>query len=156
MEKPMNPTPYPELNELLQALLQNVQVILGPHFAGMYLEGSLANGAFDRASDIDFIVVTDEDITKDLFLALRAMHDHIARLDARWGFELEGSYVGRQAMRGPSRRVSPLLPLIIMPAILRPTSFVLYIISTRISSGDRVSVLRWLPMTNPGSFISLS
>jgi hypothetical protein len=79
--------------------LQNVQTILGPHFIGMYLEGSLANGAFDQASDIDFVVVTHQDITEDLFLALQAMHDRIALLDARWGFELEGSYVGPQGLR---------------------------------------------------------
>src|SRR3954447_18682282 len=93
------PTPYPDLNNLLDVLLQNVQTILGSHFVGMYLEGSLASDAFDQASDIDFIVVTQQDITEDLFLALQAMHDRIALLDARWGFELEGSYVGEQAFR---------------------------------------------------------
>ena len=95
----MHPTPYPDLNKLLHVLLQNVQTILGPHFIGMYLEGSLANDAFDQASDIDFIVVADQDVTERLFLALQAMHDRIALLDARWGFELEGSYVGQQALR---------------------------------------------------------
>jgi hypothetical protein len=103
MENVINPTPDPDLNKLLQVLLQDVQTILGPHFVGMYLEGSLANDAFDQASDIDFIVVADQDITEDLFLELRAMHDRIALLDARWGFEVEGSYVGQQALR---RRVS--------------------------------------------------
>jgi hypothetical protein len=99
MQHVIHPTPYSDLNKLIYKLLQNVQTILGPHFVGMYLEGSLANDAFDQASDIDFIVVTDEDITEDLFLALQAMHDRIALLDARWGFELEGSYVGQQALR---------------------------------------------------------
>lgn len=91
MENALHPTPDRDLNRLLDVLLQNVQTILGPHFVGMYLEGSLANDAFDQASDIDFIVVTQQDITEDLFLALRAMHDRIVSLDARWGFELEGS-----------------------------------------------------------------
>src|SRR5690349_17262891 len=98
----MHPTPYPDLNKLLHALLENVKTILGHHFVGMYLEGSLANDAFDQASDIDFIVVTDKDIqeiTGDLFLELQSMHDRIALLDPRWGFELEGSYVGQQALR---------------------------------------------------------
>lgn len=97
----MYPTPDPDLNQLLRVLLQNVQAILGAHFIGMYLEGSLANNAFDEASDIDFIVVTDEDVTEDLFLELQAMHDRLALLDARWGFEVEGSYVGQQALRNP-------------------------------------------------------
>jgi len=99
MENALHPTPDPNLNRLLDVLLQDVQTILGSRFVGMYLEGSLANDAFDQASDIDFIVVTEQDITDDIFLALRAMHDRIASLDARWGFELEGSYVGKQALR---------------------------------------------------------
>ncbi len=95
----MHPTPFQDINTLLHELLQNVQTILGPHFVGMYLEGSLTSDAFDRASDIDFVVVTDQDVTGDLFLELQAMHDRIALLDSRWGFELEGSYVGKQALR---------------------------------------------------------
>ena len=95
----MHPTPYPDVNALLNELLQNVQTILGPHFVGMYLEGSLASDAFDQASDIDFVVVTDQDIPEDLFLELRAMHDRIAMLDSPWAIQLEGSYVGQQALR---------------------------------------------------------
>ncbi len=110
----MHPTPYPDINALLHELLQNVQTILGPHFVGMYLEGSLANDAFDQASDIDFIVVADQDVTENLFLALQAMHDRIALLDSRWGFELEGSYVGGQALRRqeevPGPHAHPLYP----------------------------------------------
>ncbi len=103
------PTEIADLNKLLDVLLQDVQSILGSNFVGMYLEGSLANGAFDQASDIDFVVVTKQDITEDLFLALRAMHDRIALLDARWGFELEGSYVGQQALRRKEEDLDPLV-----------------------------------------------
>lgn len=115
MENVLQPTPYPELNKLLQELLQNVQTILGPHFVGMYLEGSLANDAFDQASDIDFIVVTDQDVTnisEEFFPALQAMHDRIASLDLRWGFEMEGSYVDRQGLRRrvPDSHAHPLYP----------------------------------------------
>ncbi len=60
----MELTPFPDLDKLIQLLLQNVRTILGPHFTGMYLEGSLANDAFDRASDIDFIVVSSTLPTK--------------------------------------------------------------------------------------------
>jgi hypothetical protein len=94
-----NPTPYPDINSLLYELLRNVEQVLGSHFRGMYLEGSLANGDFDQASDIDFIVVTDRDIEGDLFLKLQAMHDRIVTLDTPWAIQLEGSYIGQSSLR---------------------------------------------------------
>ena len=68
------PTPYPEVNELLHVLLSGVQTILGNHFIGMYLSGSLTSGDFDQDSDVDVVAVTDAEIPVDLFLALEAMH----------------------------------------------------------------------------------
>jgi len=64
----------------------------------MYLEGSLANGDFDQASDVDFVVVTDQEISGELFVELQAMHDRIAMLDTPWAIQLEGSYVGHGAL----------------------------------------------------------
>ena len=65
----------------------------------MYLDGSLTSGDFDEDSDIDFVVVTDIDITGDLFTALQAMHDRIATIDSIWAIQLEGSYVSLQGLR---------------------------------------------------------
>ncbi len=95
-----HPTPYPEVNALLQELLESVQTILGNHFIGMYLEGSLASGDFDQDSDIDFVVVTDNEISVDLFLALQTMHERIATLESWCATQLEGSYISRHALRG--------------------------------------------------------
>jgi len=97
--KNMNPTPFPEVNAILQELLDGVQGILGEHLIGMYLEGSLANGDFDQDSDIDFVVVTDMEVRGDLFSVLQRMHEQIATLDSPWSVELEGSYVSQQALR---------------------------------------------------------
>ncbi|MHB1356938.1 MAG: aminoglycoside adenylyltransferase domain-containing protein [Anaerolineae bacterium] len=94
-----NPTPYPEVTSLLKELFGSVQAILGDHLIGMYLDGSLATGGFDKDSDIDFIVVTDLDVDGGLFLALQAMHDRIATLDTIWAIQLEGSYFSQQALR---------------------------------------------------------
>jgi predicted nucleotidyltransferase len=94
-----HPTPYPEVNDLVRKLVKKVQTILGSHLVGMFLEGSLANGDFDLDSDIDFVVVTDEAISDDLFSALQAMHERIAMLDSRWAIQLEGSYVPQAALR---------------------------------------------------------
>jgi len=92
-------TPYPDVNALLLELLRNVQHILGDHLIGMYLDGSLANGDFDEASDIDFVVVTDEEVSATHFAALQAMHDHLATTDSPWAIQLEGSYIGQHALR---------------------------------------------------------
>ena len=104
-----HPTPYPDVNALLEILLQRVQLILGDLFVGMYLDGSLAGGDFDRASDIDFVVVTTDEIAGDLFLALQAMHDRIATIDSKWAIQLEGSYISQHALRryGPAHALHP-------------------------------------------------
>ena len=97
--KYIDPTPFPEVNAILRELLEGIQGVLGKHSIGMYLEGSLANGGFDQDSDIDFVVVTDVEVTEDLFSSLQSMHDQIATLDSPWAIQLEGSYFSRQALR---------------------------------------------------------
>ena len=92
-------TPDPEVNDLLSELLASVWDLLGDHFVGMYLDGSLTSGDFDGASDIDFVVVTADEISKDTFLALQAMHDRIATMDTAWAIQLEGSYLSQRALR---------------------------------------------------------
>jgi hypothetical protein len=94
-----HPTPYPEVNGILQELLEKVRKVLGSHFIGMYLDGSLTSGDFDGDSNIDFVVVTDEDISGDLFLALQAMHERIATMDSPYAVQLEGSYISQEGLR---------------------------------------------------------
>jgi hypothetical protein len=65
----------------------------------MYLDDSLTSGDFDQDSDIDFVVVTDDEISGDLFSALQAMHERIATLDSWWAIQLEGSYISQRALR---------------------------------------------------------
>lgn len=98
-----NPPPYPEVDALLQELLQSVQTILGSHFVGAYLFGSLTSGDFDQHSDIDVLVVTDGELPTELFSALGAMHTRIASGDSWWATQLEVSYIPRQALRRRTR-----------------------------------------------------
>ncbi len=93
------PTPYPEINRLLDELLRSAQGLLGDEFTGMYLDGSLVNGDFDQDSDIDFVVVTENEISEDVFVALREMHARLSALDTIWAIQLEGSYISRRALR---------------------------------------------------------
>jgi hypothetical protein len=79
--------------------LAGIQAVLGERLVGLYLEGSLAAGSFDQSSDIDFIAVTDQETTHELFLELQAMHDRLQALDTPWAIQLEGSYISLSALR---------------------------------------------------------
>jgi len=97
---PPRPTPYPDVNAALRALLSGVQSILGGHFRGLYLSGSLALGDFAAyRSDIDIIVVTETDLSGDLLSALRAMHARFSASDSPWATEVEAAYIPRDALR---------------------------------------------------------
>ena len=93
------PTLYPEIDRLLAALYSGDQAVLGDNFTGMYLDGSLACGAFDFASDVDFVIVTAVDVLGETFDALQALHEKLALLDPVWGNKLEGSYISRAGLR---------------------------------------------------------
>ncbi len=88
-----HPTRDPEINALLHDILTGAREILEHQFFGMYLEGSLATETFDGASDVDFVVVTDGEISPARFARLQAMHSEIAAKPLRWAREIEGSYV---------------------------------------------------------------
>jgi len=95
-----HPTPYPQVNAVLYILLSDVQTIIGNHFVGMYLYGSLATGDFDsQRSDIDFVVVTTDDLPSDMIQDLEAMHDRITASGLKWATKLEGSYIPQDALR---------------------------------------------------------
>lgn len=93
------PTLYPEINRLLVELYSGARAVLGDSFTGMYLDGSLACGAFDSASDVDFVIVTEVDVVGETFDALQALHERLALLDPVWGNKLEGSYISRAGLQ---------------------------------------------------------
>jgi hypothetical protein len=94
------PTLYPEINRLLVELYSGALAVLGDSFTGMYLDGSLACGAFDFASDVDFVIVTEVDVVVgETFEALQALHERLALLDPVCGNKLEGSYISRAGLR---------------------------------------------------------
>ena len=95
-----HPTPYPDVNVVLNELLSSVRDVLGNHFLGMYLYGSLAIGDFDpQRSDIDFVVVTPDELPDKMLPALEAMHARMAASGSTWATELEGSYIPQHALR---------------------------------------------------------
>jgi predicted nucleotidyltransferase len=105
----VSPTNFPDVNKILDMLLNKVTKILKDQFVGMYLFGSLANGGFDPHSDIDSLVVTKDEITTETFSALYSMHECISGLDSPWAIQLEVSYIPKDALRrhDPSKNKHP-------------------------------------------------
>jgi predicted nucleotidyltransferase len=93
------PTDYRDLNELLEEFVTSVQVILADNLCGAYLQGSFAVGDADEHSDVDFVVVSDQEITPERRGALQEMHERLYALDTPWAQHLEGSYVPRESLR---------------------------------------------------------
>ena len=55
-------TPYTRLDEVLAGHASTLRSVLGDTFVGLYPLGSLAIGDFDLTSDVDFMVVTSDEL----------------------------------------------------------------------------------------------
>jgi predicted nucleotidyltransferase len=94
------PSIFPEVNEIINVLLSNVKEILQDHFIGMYLYGSLSSGDFDsESSDVDFLVVTSDNLSESVIAELEAMHKQLWGTGRKWADKLEGAYVPKYAIR---------------------------------------------------------
>jgi predicted nucleotidyltransferase len=102
------PTPYAELNSVLEALVESVKAALGEAFVGAYLQGSFAVGDFDRHSDADFIIVVSDELRDGQVDALQAMHRRIYGLPSEWAQHLDGSYFPVAILRSFDQRAKPL------------------------------------------------
>jgi hypothetical protein len=87
--------PYPELHLVLESFIVAVQNSLKRNLVGAYLVGSLATGDFDLDSDIDFLVVTDAELSDAELRLLQALHLEIHNRDCYPAKHLEGSYISR-------------------------------------------------------------
>jgi hypothetical protein len=92
------PTPYPDLNAVLRELTESVQANLGSHLVGIYLQGSFAVGDFDAHSDVDYIIVVQNELSEEQVAILQTMHARIYDLDCAWAQHLEGSYFPIQTL----------------------------------------------------------
>lgn len=107
----VSPTPYPEVNEVVNELFNAAKGILDGQFVGLYLFGSLTTGTFDSASDVDILFVTQEIVSSELFEALKNMHVRIADMDAWCATQLEVSYIPQKSVRrfDPNDKLFPRL-----------------------------------------------
>jgi hypothetical protein len=99
----MPDTGFPDLDELLEELTASMQSTLGDDLAGLYLQGSFALGDADEHSDVDWIAVTDDELTADQVAALQELHAAFYARETPWAQHLEGSYFPK----GRIRRVEP-------------------------------------------------
>ena len=85
--------PYPELREVLNYFVDDIAAELGESLVGIYLVGSIASGDFDLDSDVDFLVVTNTELTDANMKSLQDIQIKIHNIDCYPAKHLEGSYI---------------------------------------------------------------
>jgi predicted nucleotidyltransferase len=110
-QRAINATDYAELNTVLGKLVADVRAILSENFCGAYLQGSFALGEADEHSDVDFLIVTHEEVGEGPLSALQPMHKRIYGLETEWAQHLEGSYFPKERLRQLDDSHTPLLYL---------------------------------------------
>jgi hypothetical protein len=91
-------TGHADVDRFLDGLRRQVEAVLGSEFRGMYIGGSLALGAFDRASDIDVVIATSGDV-RHRFPDLDLVHRQLARERVWFATELECIYMSQVGLR---------------------------------------------------------
>jgi predicted nucleotidyltransferase len=128
----MAPTPFADLNSVLQTFVTKVGQALGDRFVGAYLQGSFAIGDFDEHSDVDFLVAIADELRPPELAALQALHAELFTLPSPWAQHLEGSYFPLAVLRDEAQVGQPLY-------YLDNTSSVLVR-----SNHDNTLVVRWM------------
>jgi predicted nucleotidyltransferase len=96
----MSLTQLPKIDKLINELRVSMESTLDGRLRGLYLFGSLVGGDFDSlASDIDFLAITESDITSAELPQLRDMHDTFECMHPKWKDRIEVAYVGVEAMQ---------------------------------------------------------
>jgi predicted nucleotidyltransferase len=96
----VKPTPYSDVNEVLNLLHSNAKEILDDEFVGMYLYGSLSSGDFNpETSDIDFLVVTRTTLPETIVAMLDSIHRQTWATSLKRAGKLEGAYVPQELIR---------------------------------------------------------
>lgn len=85
-------TPYSKLDAVLKRHAEALKEILGENFTGFYLTGSLAIGDFDLTSDIDFIVVTEHQLSDAEVNDVQRVHINTCSQETKWVKHLEYSF----------------------------------------------------------------
>lgn len=105
----MFPTPYPDVNALIDTLTAQMRAILGDRLIGVYLYGSLVTGGYtDDLSDVDLLAAIASDLTDAEFAALEAMHRGIVAAFPRWDDRIEIAYLSLYGLQTFKTEHSPI------------------------------------------------
>lgn len=85
--------PYPELRDVLNIFVDEIAAELNENLVGIYLVGSIASGDFDLDSDVDFLVITNTELTEADMKPLQDIQTTIHDIDCYPAKHLEGSYI---------------------------------------------------------------
>jgi len=108
----MQPTKYPEINNLLEELLFEIKKILGNKLVGFYLYGSLVWGDFDYGiSDIDMLAALESDINEKEFKELEKMHKDFVTKHTEWDDRIEVQYFSLLGLRTFKTKESKLVKI---------------------------------------------
>jgi len=97
----MQPTPFADVDRLLDDLLLQMRRALGNDLVGLYLYGSLVTGDFDpEISDVDLLAATSNDVDDvETVGRLREMHDALVRAHPAWEGRIEVAYLSTAALK---------------------------------------------------------
>lgn len=87
-----------KVDEILDALLLEVQQVLSGNLVGVYLRGSLATADLTETSDLDVLAVTERPVSDVEFAGLAALHAQLATLPNVYAERLEIAYIDRAAL----------------------------------------------------------
>lgn len=108
---------------ILSELLEQIQIVLGKEFVGLYLHGSLALGDFDLVkSDIDFAVVTGNHLEAEMISKLKTLHEKLLEVHPETASMLEGAYIPSSMVRRHDFRAPAIPTFTVMRSILRNSS----------------------------------
>lgn len=85
--------PYPELRDVLQRFAGEITAELKENLVGIYMIGSLATGDFDLDSDVDFLIVTNTELTEAALQPLVDIQIKIHAMGCYPAQHLEGSFI---------------------------------------------------------------
>ncbi|CAN5443094.1 N/A [soil metagenome] len=114
----MQPTPFSDVNEILQEVQNGIVSVLGEALIGIYLYGSLTyDGYTARVSDLDLLAALKADLDPAAIPLLTHMHEEIVARHPEWTDRIEAIYISKQALqtyksqRSPIAVISPGEPL---------------------------------------------
>ncbi len=104
------PTPYPDVNEVIAGLVHRILGTLGENVAGVYLFGSLTYGDYNPGrSDIDLLVLVKQPLMPGEVEQVRRLHNDVEAAHPAWAGRVEMSYTpaGWLGSAAPPREPRP-------------------------------------------------